>query len=159
MPGAHEFEVEGLPEPWAVKSVSMQGRDISGVPAEVSAGGRIADLVIVVSAALTELRGTVRDAQAAPAAGALVLARPAAGGRPAPEGIRFRRARADKDGRFRIRGLAPGEYRVAAVMGLSDARTLDAEALARLAEQGTGLTAGAGGVATRDLTAVAAAGR
>jgi hypothetical protein len=159
MPGWHFFQVEGLPGPWGVKAVYLQGRDISDLPLEIEAGGRIAGVRIVLSTALTEVRGTVRDSAGAPAGGALVIAAPPAGGVALRGSLRFRNTRADRDGRYQLRGLMPGEYRLSAVAGVSDARSLGADALAHLAAGTVAVTAGAGGVETRDLTAVAAAGR
>lgn len=158
MPGAHFLHVEGLPDPWGVRAVYLQGRDVSDRPLDAEAGGRVANVLIVLSDTLPDLGGVVRDSGGAPAAGALVIAMPPAGGSMLRGSLRFRSTLADAAGRFQLRALMPGEYRVVAIAGVTDARMLAGTVLSRLSAQARVVQAGPASV---DLTAatVAAAAR
>src|SRR5262249_11484994 len=68
--------------------------------------------------------GTVRDGQSKPVIGAsvYVLAKGPGDGAPRPvEATSYSYTRVDADGRFRIHGLRPGEYAIAAAYGASTA--------------------------------------
>jgi hypothetical protein len=65
-------------------------------------------LEVVVSLAGAEAEGVVRDNTRQPAAGALVVAIPDGSNRGRAD--LYRRATTDREGHFRLRGLAPGDY-------------------------------------------------
>jgi hypothetical protein len=157
MPGAHFFQLDGLPAPWGMKAASLRGRDVSASAVEANAGERITGLVLTVSDTLPGVHGIVRDAAGAPSPGALVVAAPAGGGAAVRGSPRFRTTVTGQDGRYALAALMPGEYRIAALTGISDAGGLGAEAVALVEAGGTALTTP--GVERLDLTAVAAAGR
>ena len=76
MPGRHYLTIEGLPEAWAITSITVRGRDVLFEPADVHEAQQLRDIRIVVSDAPTVLEGTVRDSSGRPSADALVVAMP-----------------------------------------------------------------------------------
>ncbi len=99
---------------WALKSVTLNGVDITDVPYE-SSRGNIKDLEILMTDKRQELIGTVVDAFGKPATRYAVMVFP----RKLPEGAvpgRFIRLLSPQpDGMFRINNLPSGDYLAAAV--------------------------------------------
>jgi len=113
--GPRLFRV-GLPTGWALKTVRSGGVDITDTPTPLGTKDQsVGDLEIVVTKQMTDITGTVTDARRQPVSDytAIVFS---------PNSQRWYRfsrylgfARADQSGAFHVRGLAPGEYYVAAV--------------------------------------------
>jgi hypothetical protein len=152
--GLHYFDVEGVPAPWTVTGVFLRGRSVLDQPVEIREGEQFGGLRIVVSQSSAELRGTVRHAGGAPARDALVVTSSAPPLTPSPVNPRFRTTRTDREGRFRIERLPPGDYRVTAVVGLDELVVRRREWLERLTPRGATVAVGANGVQTVDLVAI-----
>ncbi|MBL8228176.1 MAG: carboxypeptidase regulatory-like domain-containing protein [Bryobacterales bacterium] len=90
-----------------VKSVKEGGRELAETILDFSAGGSAGPLEITVGAASASVEGVVLE-QGKPSSGRFVVL--------IPQGTRLkfrnlhRQANSDADGRFRITGVAPGEY-------------------------------------------------
>ncbi|HET7617109.1 MAG TPA: carboxypeptidase-like regulatory domain-containing protein [Vicinamibacterales bacterium] len=114
MTGPHAVVVEGLRDPWVVKSVIYRGRDIADSGFDAASGLQFHDVRIVITDRASEVSGTVRDAhdELAPGAGVLIFSAAPQFHRPASRRVRL--ARAGADGRFAVRGLPPGDYFAAA---------------------------------------------
>ena len=104
----------GLPN-WSVKSVMLNGQNITDVPTDVSALSDSARLEIVVTDKRTTVSGVVRGARGETVSDYTVVIFPQS----LKEGMlaaRYTRvARPDQQGRFEVRGLPPGDYVAAAV--------------------------------------------
>ena len=104
---------------WIIKSLVVNGRDAFGRPAEIATSGAN-DIVVTITDQITTLTGAVRDASGQIAPSTTVVAFAVDRNLwPAP-GVASPRARAaapDRNGRYVLRGLPPGEYYVAAVAG------------------------------------------
>jgi protocatechuate 3,4-dioxygenase beta subunit len=104
--------------PWFVKSVTLNGENITDMPLDVSTVKDDSALEIVLTDKLTTLSGTVRDARGQPVIDYTVAIFPDQ----LPEGMvpgRYTRVvRPDQQGRFETRGLPPGNYLAAAVESL-----------------------------------------
>lgn len=48
MPGEHVFRAEGLPDPWTLRAVYLDGREITDVPIQLRSSQRVRNLRIVV---------------------------------------------------------------------------------------------------------------
>jgi hypothetical protein len=114
IPGNHIITVEGLPDPWVLKSVTYRGQEITDTGLEADSGQRLADLRVAITDVASEVTGTVRDAEGHGVAAATVLIIPSAQQFWTRVSRRFGRTSTDADGHYRYRGLPPGEYRVAA---------------------------------------------
>jgi hypothetical protein len=140
MAGSHFLSVEGLPYPWIVKSVVSRGQDITDVGLEADARQRFDNVTITLTDAATELSGIVRDAAGTAVPDAIVLVIPLAQQFWHRTSRRFGLLRSGADGRFRIRGLPEGEYRVLASLDVDEAVAFQTPVLERLSDAGAPLT-------------------
>jgi hypothetical protein len=130
-PGPFTLDV-GVPNGWALKSVTLGGLDASDLALDI-AGEQGVPVTIVLTDRMTDLSGTVAGADAV---GASVVVFPADSGN--WTGRRVRSARTDARGRFRIVGLPPGnQYLAVAVHGLEDGQETDPEFLKLVQNAGT----------------------
>jgi hypothetical protein len=117
---------------WAVKSVSHEGVDITDTPVDLTGPDGLAGLTIVLTDKLTDVSGTVTDARGQPLKEFLVVVQPAEPKSAAVFTRYLRTARPEQDGRFRVRGLPPGDYFATAVETLEQGRQFVPDVLARL---------------------------
>ena len=116
MPGRHLVTVAGLPHPWVLQRVTYRGQDVTDTGLDTDSGQSIDDVRVTITDAATDVSGTVRDSDGRAVTGALVLIIPGAPQFRTLVSRRFGRTSSDGDGRYRYRGLPPGEYRVVAAM-------------------------------------------
>ena len=151
MTGSHYFTIEGLPAPWTVTAVFWQGRNILDQATSVTEGGKLNNLRLVASPAVAELQGTVRDAAGRPSGDVLVITAAPAPALMSSANPRFRTTRTDSAGRYRLSGLPPGDYRVAALPGTDELLAQRREWLDRVSARGAAVTLPKDGVSTIDL--------
>jgi hypothetical protein len=113
--GPHLIRPAGNMRGWSLKSVTIGGRDVTDTPIEIRAGQTLANVAIVFTDALTEISGTITNTQGAPVPDYTVLAFPTDSTLWRPQARQIMTARPDQTGKFRIRGLPPGEYYLATV--------------------------------------------
>jgi protocatechuate 3,4-dioxygenase beta subunit len=99
-----------------VQSILLGGKDVMNSGLSVSGGNYSLDIVMGTHPGAIE--GAVLDAGDQPVAGATVIAIPDAARRGRPD--TYQSDSADQQGRFKLHGLAPGEYEVIAVEYLDD---------------------------------------
>jgi len=106
--GGWRVMVAGLPQGGYLKSVKLGGREelASGIDFAQGAAGA---LEIVISPEGGEVSGTVKDHDGNPASGFATLI-PEAGSESRPD--LYRTSGVSENGEFRLRGVAPGKYRV-----------------------------------------------
>ncbi|OFW03410.1 MAG: hypothetical protein A3H96_20600 [Acidobacteria bacterium RIFCSPLOWO2_02_FULL_67_36] len=136
MPGNHVIIVEGLPESWVLKSVVYRGHDITDVGLDADRNERHQDVRITVTDAASEIAGVVHDAKGAPVVDATVMIIPIAPQFWRPTSRRFALLHTDAAGRYRIKGLPPGEYRALASIEIDETEAYDREMLAALIRTG-----------------------
>ena len=105
LPSLYRVTIQNIPQGY-VKSIRFAGRDLIRRELDLSAGGG-GSLEIVLSSNPASISGTVRNSDGEPVADAAVNAWT----KDDPE---IRTARTDASGRFTLRNLGPGEYRVIA---------------------------------------------
>lgn len=113
--GPHLIRPSGNMRGWSLKSVAVNGRDVTDTPIELRAGQTLSNVAIVFTDAVTEINGTITDTQGAPAPEYTVLAFPTDTTLWRPQARQIMTARPDQTGKFKIRGLPPGEYYLATV--------------------------------------------
>ncbi len=110
---------------WAIKSVTLNGTDLTDTPLDIAKSGDVSGVEIVISDKQTTFSGTVRDARGEIAKDYTVAIFPDRlkdGAVP----MRFIRVvRPDQQGRFETRGLPPGDYLAAAVETLEQGEQWD----------------------------------
>ena len=95
---------------WALKSVTLDGRDVTDTPIEVKSGQRIANLTVNFTDKLTEIDGAVTDEKGVPVTEFTVLAFSTDASTWRAQSRQIMTARPDQTGMFKIRGLPAGEY-------------------------------------------------
>jgi hypothetical protein len=129
------LHVESLPDSWGVKSIVVNGADMTDAKVELAANQQ-ADAQVVVTNRLTRITGTVSaDGQPAKAQVVVFAADPAKWSYPS----RFvRTVSADDKGQFRINGLPLAErYLALATDYLEDGEHFDPEFLERMRDVAT----------------------
>jgi len=115
----------GIPPNWTLKSVTLDGQDITDTTYEFKSSGHVAGVEVVISDRSTSLSGTVRDSRGQQVKDYVVALFP----RELKEGMDQRRfvrtTRPDQEGRYQTRGLPPGDYLAAAVESLEQGREWD----------------------------------
>jgi hypothetical protein len=106
------------PTGWSLKSVTLNGADVTDTPLDLAATGSVSGLQIVVTDKQTTLSGTVRNATGSAVNDYAVAIFPDKVREGAMSGRYTRIVRPDQDGRFQSRGLPPGDYFAAAVESL-----------------------------------------
>jgi hypothetical protein len=159
MRGTHVITVEGLRAPWVLASVSHRGRDITDTGFEARARQDLQDVRVTITDVASEIAGLVLDGDGAGVAGAIVVAVPPGPQFWRPTSRRLGVTRADDAGRYRVRGLPPGEYRLTASLDLDPDGLHRPGVLEALASSGVPVTIR--GTETRqvDLRLVASDGR
>jgi len=109
----YHASVRNLPDDYYLKSLAISGHEVP--PDNVVVSGPGGELELVLSANGGRIEGTLFDAQERPSRGAIFLAPDIP--EPGPPDL-FRRTRADAQGKFTLRGIAPGSYRLLALESL-----------------------------------------
>jgi hypothetical protein len=127
--------VRNLPEDYYVKSVAISGHDVP--PDNVVVGGTRGGMEIVLSPAGARIEGTLFDDKDEPTRGSILLVPDTS--EPGPPDL-FRRASADSKGKFTLRGVAPGSYRLLALESVNlDSEISDPDFQRTIGNRGQGL--------------------
>jgi Carboxypeptidase regulatory-like domain len=156
------FELNGMfdprvfrvnaPQGWSLKSVWLNGQDITDIPLDLPPGQTVAGMQIVLTERSTDLSGRVTDARSRPVTDVTVVIFPAEPERWVYESRFVRAVRPDQDGRYQIRGLPPSDdYLAIAVQGLEEGQAGDPEFLATLREHAAKFSLGEGETRALDL--------
>ncbi|HYT67695.1 MAG TPA: carboxypeptidase-like regulatory domain-containing protein [Vicinamibacterales bacterium] len=143
IPGAYRVRgnIQGVRAPiggWWLKSLVVGGRDILDAPLDLRASAD--DGVATFSDRASELSGAVTTAQSSPSPDAYVVAFSTDRSTWFMNSRRVAGVRVDRDGRYTIRNLPPGEYRVAATTDIDQGEWFDPAVLDRLLAVGVPVT-------------------
>jgi protocatechuate 3,4-dioxygenase beta subunit len=140
------------PQGWNLKSVLLNGQDVTDVPLELPPAQTVSGMQIVITERTTDLSGRVTDARSRPVTDVTVVIFPADEDKWMYQSRFVRAARPDQDGRYEIRGLPPsGDYLAIAVQGLEDGQAGDPEFLATVRDHAAKLSLGEGETRALDL--------
>jgi len=141
MSGSHILAVEGLQYPWVLKSVTYRGQDITDIGLDVSGRQqRFEEVHLAITDVASEVSGVVRDAAGAAVPDATVLILPLADQFWTRTSRRLGVLRTDAGGRYRMRGLPAGEYRVVASLEMDESEAYRPGLLRNFREVGAALS-------------------
>jgi Carboxypeptidase regulatory-like domain len=151
LPGQYRFTLTGFPEGWSVASAMFEGRDAADHHLQIDGTRNLTGLEITLTSQRTELSGTLTRASGPPAPEYTVLIFPADRRLWLPQSRRIRLAAAGPDGRYSLRGLPAGEYRLAALLDPDPGREFDPELLSQIFASSIALALGPGETKVQDL--------
>jgi protocatechuate 3,4-dioxygenase beta subunit len=151
--GRRNIRVMGA-QGWFVKSVRVDGRDITDSGIEFKGTEELSGVEIVLTTQMAQIAGTVRGADGKPAKDYAVVVFPDDKERWTPESRYFGQARPDQDGRFKVQGLPDETYLVAALEYVEGNDWRDPEFLDRLRDSATRVTAANGELKELELKMV-----
>ena len=123
------------PQGWTMKSVIVNGDDITDMPTEFPAGQTVNGMQIVLSKKVTSLTGQVTDSRGNPVLDATIVVFPSDEKLWTYQSRFIKAARPDQDGKFQVTGLpGPERYLAVALQGLEDGQAGDPEFLAAIKE-------------------------
>jgi hypothetical protein len=136
---------------WTLKSISLEGTDITDTPTELQGTEGLSGVTIVLTDKLTDVSGQVTDSRGRASKDYLVVVQPAEPRSAAGMTRYLRTVRPEQDGRFRVRGLPPGEYFATAVGSLEQGRQFVPDVQARLRDSARRFAVREGETAVLDL--------
>ena len=149
--GTYQLTTAGQTQDCYLKSIRYAGMEVSGDEFNVIRGTQ-ATLEVTLSARGAHLQGAVTDADGLPAAGVWVVL--------IPDGARrseyhlFKQLTTDQYGRFAMRGIAPGDYRLFSWEQVERGAWEDPEFLKDFENQGQGVSLQEGDGQTLQLVAI-----
>jgi hypothetical protein len=129
-----------VPDGWMVKAIVRDGRDIADTPLEMRSGEQLSGVQISLTDRVTSVEGTLGDDNGAPLADGTVVVFAADSGKWSEESRFVRPARSDQKGRYKIKGLPPGDYLAIAIDYVEDGAWNEPEFLESLRQYAQRLT-------------------
>ncbi len=152
MSGARIIRASNLPPGWTLKSVNVNGADVTDTGMDFKGTEAVTGVEIVLTSKLTEVNGTVKGAGAQPVKDyTLVVFSDEPQRWSAPASRYVSGTRPDQDGRFQMKNMPPGGYYAIAVDYLPQGEWNDPEVLDRLKATATRFSLGEGETKTLDL--------
>jgi hypothetical protein len=111
-----------MPPGWSLKSVTLDGDDITDQPLDVTGRESITGLRVTLTDKVTDISGQVTDARGQAMKDYVVVIQPAEPKEPVIMSRWIRVVRPDISGRFQTRGMRPGRYAATAIESLEQGR-------------------------------------
>jgi len=134
----------GGPQGWTLKSVFLNGQDITDIATEFPPGQTVSGMQIVLTKKISALSGQITDSKGNPVLDAAVVIFPSNEKLWTYQSRFIKAARPDQDGRYRVTALPAESYLVVALQGLEDGQAGDPEFLATVKDLATKLDLGDG---------------
>jgi hypothetical protein len=150
LPGTYRFTIAGVPEGWVIGTATFSERDAADFHLHVD-GSRDLTGELKLTSALGTLTGRLTNIDNSPAPHHTVIVFPADQSMWLPSSRRIHVVQPGVDGTYSLRGLVPGDYRVAAVLDPEPGRHFDREYLTLLASTAASVTISANDTRTVDL--------
>ena len=150
--GPQMIRATGLPSGWALRSISLEGEDITDEPFDFKPGGNLTGLVITLTDKITDLSGAVKDDQGQPAKDYVLVVFPDDPKLWSGQSRHVRTARPNQDGNFNIKGLPPARYYAIAIESLETGTQNDPALLEHLRPRAKAFTLAEDQSLTLDLT-------
>jgi hypothetical protein len=136
---------------WALKSVTLDGEDITDTPTDFTGKGSVSGIRILMTDRLTTVSGRAVDGRGRPLTDYVVVIQPEDAKAGVVANRYLRLVRPDQGGGFRVTGLPPGRYVATALETLEQGRHFVPEVQARLKEKGRTFSLDEGATAALDL--------
>ena len=150
--GTRIVRVASLPAGWTLKSVRVNGNDITDSGMDFKAGESVTGVDVVLTSKLTEVNGTVKAGSSPAKDYTLVVFSDEPQKWSVPNSRYVAGVRPDQEGRFQIKNLPPGGYLAIAVDYLAQGEWNDPDVLERLKAKATSFSLDEGQTKTLDLT-------
>jgi hypothetical protein len=151
-PGRYQFAVTGLPDGWTIESAVFGAIDTADRHLTVERDGTYANGELKVTNRTAEIAGALTTITGTPSTDHTVLLFPVERTMWLPQSRRIRMVQAGKDGRYEIKGLPAGDYRVVALLGPEPGRESDPAWLSELFALSQAVTLTAGDSRTHNIT-------
>jgi hypothetical protein len=151
-PARYRIGIRGLPDGWKLASAIFDGADAADTHLQAESHSRTGG-VLSFTSKTGEVSGMVTDASGSPVTGRTVILFPSDSELWVPRSPRIHLAQPGADGRYVMRGLLPGDYRLALVDGPEPGQQYDLEYLAQAVSGSSNFTLAEGEQRTRDLQA------
>jgi hypothetical protein len=154
--GKYLMTLNNIPDPWTLKSITANGRDVLTAPVELS-DRDVDDVVVTLTDKPVKLSGSVRTVDGRSDGTASVIVFPVDRSARSDMGVnprRIRSVRTGRDGMYSLLGLPAGDYFIVAIPDDAASNWDDAKALEALAIKATRLRVEAGATIRQDLQAV-----
>jgi hypothetical protein len=136
---------------WVLKSVTANKQDVTDAPLEIRPREEPPEIVVTFTDKVTELTGTLFDGAGRPTSGLSIIVFPTNRALWRPAARRTRPVTPASDGKFKLAGLPPGEYYMAAVIDYEYTDLFDASFLEQLAAGAFKITLGEGEKKVQDI--------
>jgi hypothetical protein len=134
--GPQLIRVGNLPSGWGMKSITLDGQDITDAPFDFKAGRDLTGLTVTLTDRLTDLSGTVRDGRGQPVTDYVLVVFPEDNKLWGGQSRFVRTARPNQDGLYDIKGLPQGRYLAVVVDSLENGTQNDPAVLEQLKPRG-----------------------
>jgi hypothetical protein len=150
--GQKFIRVNGLPQQWTLKSVTLNGQDVTDSALEFRGSAQTTGLQIVVTDKISDVNGKVTTARGDVTRDYTVVVFPDDPAKWAFPSRYVKSGRADQQGQFRITALPPDDHYLAvAVDYLEDGEGADPQFLEQMKSRGTSFALGDGESKSLDL--------
>lgn len=157
MAGRYGVRATG-PRGWMMKSIFVDGRDITDQPIEIRSES-VSGLNVIFTDRIAGLSGAVRDSRDAPAAGLTVVVFPSDETLWTPQSRQILTARTDASGAYTFAAMPEGDYLMIAVDDVEPGEWFDPAFLEQRKAAATKVKLGEGERKTQDLKAPASQAR
>jgi hypothetical protein len=138
--GPQIIRVQGAPVGWALKSVTLDGADITDTAYDFKPGNNITGLVVTLTDRLSEITGNVRDPRGQPVVDYVLVAFPDDNKLWGSQSRYVQTTRPNQNGTFSLKGLPPGRYLAAVVPALENGMQNDPALLEQLRARAHGFS-------------------
>jgi len=149
--GSHFIRANGQLRGWNLKSVEINGRDVTDTPIDVRSNQKIANVALTFTDKVSEIDGSVTDAQGQPVTEYTVLAFSTNSAHWRSQSRFIATARPDQTGMFKLRNLPAGEYYLVTVDPSEPGEWFDPQYLDQHRAGATRVTLAEGAVANQDF--------
>ena len=151
-PGRYHFTFQGLPDGWILDSAMFGGINTADHHLTVEADGTYAGGEVKLTRLSAEIGGALTTVAGTPSTDHTVLLFPVERAMWLPQSRRIRMVQPGKDGRYAIKGVPAGDYRVVALLDPEPGREFDPTWLSELFALSQGVTLTGGAATTHNIT-------